>query len=198
MIFSRRRVADPNHYTNPSQLAIMGGSNGGLLVGAALTQRPDLFRAVLCMNPLLDMLRYQKFMEGQYWVSEYGSADNPGQFKYLAAYSPYQNVKPGEKYPAVLLMTGDGDTRVDPLHARKMAARLQAATGSNRPILIRYDTQAGHSAGLPISKRIDQFVDAEEFLCGSSTCIWRREIRNVLINQLNDAACFPLRAAFST
>lgn len=153
-----------NHYTNPSQLAIMGGSNGGLLVGAALTQRPDLFRAVLCMNPLLDMLRYQKFMEGQYWVSEYGSADNPAQFKYLAAYSPYQNVKPGEKYPAVLLMTGDGDTRVDPLHARKMAARLQAATGSNRPILILYDTQAGHSAGLPISKRIDQFVDAEEFL----------------------------------
>jgi prolyl oligopeptidase len=153
-----------NRYTNPSQLAIMGSSNGGLLVGAALTQRPDLFQAVLCMHPLLDMLRYQKFMEAQYWVSEYGSADNPAQFKYLAAYSPYQNVKPGVKYPAVLLMTGDGDTRVDPLHARKMAARLQAATASDRPILLRYDTQAGHSAGLPISKRIDQLVDAEEFL----------------------------------
>jgi prolyl oligopeptidase len=110
------------------------------------------------------MLRYQKFMEAQYWVSEYGSADNPAQFKYLAAYSPYQNVKPGTKYPAVLLMTGDGDTRVDPLHARKMAARLQAATASDRPILLRYDTQAGHSAGLPISRRIDQLVDAEEFL----------------------------------
>lgn len=153
-----------NHYTSPSRLAIMGSSNGGLLVGAALTQRPDLFRAVLCMHPLLDMLRYEKFMEAQYWVSEYGTAQNPGQFKYLAAYSPYQNVKPGARYPAVMLMTGDGDTRVDPLHARKMAARLQAATASDQPVLLRYDTQAGHSAGLPISKRIDQLVDAEEFL----------------------------------
>ena len=153
-----------NHYTNPSRLAIMGGSNGGLLVGAALTQRPDLFQAVLCRYPLLDMLRYQKFMEAQYWVSEYGSAENPAQFKYLAAYSPYQNVKPGVKYPAVLLMTGDGDTRVAPLHARKMAARLQAATKSDRPILLRYDTQAGHSTGLPISKRIDQLTDSAEFL----------------------------------
>lgn len=153
-----------NHYTNPSQLAIMGGSNGGLLVGAALTQRPDLFQAVLCVHPLLDMLRYEKFMEGQYWVSEYGSAGNPEQFKYLAAYSPYQNVKPGAKYPAVLLMTGDGDTRVAPLHARKMAARLQAATASDRPILLRYDTQAGHSTGMPISQRIDQLADEVEFL----------------------------------
>ena len=100
----------------------------------------------------------------QYWVSEYGSADNPAQFKYLAAYSPYHNVKPGAKYPAVLLMTGDGDTRVAPLHARKMAARLQAATASDRPVLLRYDTQAGHSGGMPISKRIDQLTDAEEFL----------------------------------
>lgn len=153
-----------NHYTNPSQLAIMGSSNGGLLVGAALTQRPDLFRAVVCSHPLLDMLRYEKFMEAQYWVSEYGTAENPAQFKYLAAYSPYQNVKQGVKYPAVLLMTGDGDTRVDPLHARKMAAQLQAATASDRPVLLRYDIQAGHSAGLPISKRIDQLVDSEEFL----------------------------------
>jgi prolyl oligopeptidase len=153
-----------NHYTNPTQLAIMGGSNGGLLVGAALTQRPDLFQAVLCSHPLLDMLRYQKFMDGQYWVSEYGSADNPAQFAYLDAYSPYQNVKDGVKYPAVLLTTGDGDTRVDPLHARKMAARLQAATASDRPILIRYDTQAGHSAGLPLSRRIDQLADEAEFL----------------------------------
>lgn len=153
-----------NHYTSPSHLAIMGTSNGGLLVGAALTQRPDLFRAVVCMHPLLDMLRYEKFMEGQYWVSEYGAAQTPEQFKYLAAYSPYEQVKPGTRYPAVLLMTGDGDTRVDPLHARKMAARLQAATASDRPILLRYDTQAGHSAGLPASKRIDQIVDVLEFL----------------------------------
>jgi prolyl oligopeptidase len=153
-----------NQYTHPSHLAIVGRSNGGLLVGAALTQRPDLFQAVLCMHPLLDMLRYQQFMEAQYWVSEYGSADNPAQFKYLAAYSPYQNVKPGTKYPAVLLMSGDGDTRVAPLHARKMAARLQAATTSERPVLLRYDTQAGHVAGLPISKQIDQLTDEEEFL----------------------------------
>ena len=153
-----------NHYTHPSQLAIMGGSNGGLLVGAALTQRPDLFQAVVCTHPLLDMLRYDKFMEAQYWVSEYGSADDPAQFKYLAAYSPYQNVKPGTKYPAVLLTSGDGDTRVDPLHARKMAARLQAATASDQPILLRYDTQAGHSGGLPVSKQIDQLADGAEFL----------------------------------
>ena len=153
-----------NHYTNPSQLAIMGGSNGGLLVGAALTQRPDLFQAVLCRYPLLDMLRYQKFMEAQYWVSEYGSADNPEQFKYLAAYSPYQNVRPGVKYPAVMLTSGDSDTRVAPLHARKMAARLQAATASDRPILLRYDTQAGHSTGLPLSRQIDQLTDEGEFL----------------------------------
>ncbi len=160
-----------NHYTNPSQLALAGNSNGGLLVGAALTQRPDLFRAVLCTHPLLDMLRYQKFMEAQYWVSEYGSSDDPAQFKYLAAYSPYQNVKPGVKYPAVLLMTGDGDTRVDPLHARKMAARLQAATASDQHILLRYDTQAGHSGGLPVSKQIDQLADGAEFL------MWQLRVR---------------------
>jgi prolyl oligopeptidase len=160
-----------NHYTQPSHLAIMGGSNGGLLVGAAFTQRPDLFQAVLCMHPLLDMLRYEKFMEAQYWVSEYGTAEDPAQFKYLAAYSPYQNVKAGAKYPAVLLMSGDGDTRVDPLHARKMAARLQAATASDRPVLLRYDTQAGHVAGLPISKQIDQLTDEGEFL------LWQLQVR---------------------
>ncbi len=153
-----------NHYTQPSRLAIMGTSNGGLLVGAALTQRPELFRAVVCMHPLLDMLRYEKFMEAQYWVSEYGTAENAEQFKYIAAYSPYQNVKAGTKYPAVLFMTGDGDTRVDPLHARKMAARVQAADASDKPIIIRYDIQAGHSAGLPVSKRIDQIVDVAGFL----------------------------------
>jgi prolyl oligopeptidase len=160
-----------NHYTQSSRLAIMGASNGGLLVGAALTQRPNVFHAVLCMHPLLDMLRYQRFMEAQYWVSEYGSSDNPAQFKYLAAYSPYQNVKPGAKYPAVLLMTGDGDTRVDPLHARKMAARLQGATASDRPILLRYDTQAGHSGGMPVSKQIDALTDAEGFL------MWQLDMR---------------------
>jgi prolyl oligopeptidase len=153
-----------NRYTQPSHLAIIRANNGGLLVGAALTQRPDLFQAVLCMRPLLDMLRYQKFMEAQYLVSEYGTADNPAQFKYLAAYLPYQSGKPDIKYPAVLLMSGDGDTRVAPLHARKMAARLQAATASDRPILLLYDTQAGHVQSLPVSKEIDQLTDEGEFL----------------------------------
>ena len=153
-----------NHYTQPSKLAIEGASNGGLLVGAALTQRPDLFQAVICAYPLLDMLRYQKFFVAKYWVSEYGSADDPAQFKYLYAYSPYQRVKPGTKYPAVLFVTGDGDTRVAPLHARKMAALLQADTGSDRPVLLRYDTEAGHSAGVSVTKAVDEATDSLGFL----------------------------------
>ena len=153
-----------NHYTQPSKLAIVGASNGGLLVGAALTQRPDLFRAVVCEYPLLDMLRYQKFFVAKYWVSEYGSADDPAQFKNLYAYSPYQHVKPGTKYPAVLFVTGDGDTRVAPLHARKMTALLQADTGSDRPVLLRYDTEAGHSAGVSVTKDIDETTDMIGFL----------------------------------
>ncbi|MBZ5566155.1 MAG: prolyl oligopeptidase family serine peptidase, partial [Acidobacteriia bacterium] len=145
-----------NRYTNPSELAITGASNGGLLVGATLTQRPDLFRGVVCRYPLLDMLRFDKFFVAKYWVSEYGSAENPEQFKYLYAYSPYQHVKPVTKYPAVLFVTGDGDTRVAPLHARKMCAELQAANASGLPILLHYDTEAGHSMGLPIRKEIDE------------------------------------------
>ncbi len=153
-----------NKYTDKNELAIEGGSNGGLLVGAAETQRPDLFRAVVCSYPLLDMLRYQLFEEGPYWVPEYGSADNPEQFKYLLAYSPYQNVKEGTKYPATLFVTGDGDTRVAPLHARKMAARLQAATSSDEPILILYDTKSGHSGGRPLNKQIEENTDILSFL----------------------------------
>ena len=153
-----------NKYTNSSKLAIIGGSNGGLLVGAAMTQRPDLFRAVVCAYPLLDMLRYQKFMDGPYWVPEYGSSDNPKQFEYLYKYSPYANVKPGEKYPATLFITGDGDTRVAPLHARKMTARLQAATASDRPILLLYDTKSGHSGGRPITKIIEENQNILSFL----------------------------------
>jgi len=153
-----------NHYTQPSRLAIEGGSNGGLLVGAALTQRPDLFQAVVCAYPLLDMLRYQKFFVAKYWVSEYGSADDPSQFKYIYAYSPYQHAMPGTKYPAVLFVTGDGDTRVAPLHARKMTALLQADTGSDRPVLLRYDTEAGHSQGVSITKSIDETTDSLGFL----------------------------------
>jgi prolyl oligopeptidase len=151
-------------YTSPSRLAITGGSNGGLLMGAAITQRPELFRAVVCAYPLLDMLRFQKFLDGPYWVPEYGSAENPDQFKYLYAYSPYHHVVDSAKYPATLFVTGDGDTRVAPLHARKMAARLQAANGSNQPILLLYDTKSGHSGGRPVNKMIDEFTDRLSFL----------------------------------
>ena len=153
-----------NRYTGPSNLAITGQSNGGLLVGAALTQRPDLFQAVVCRYPLLDMLRYQDFLVARYWVPEYGSADVPAEFKYLYAYSPYQNVKKGAKYPAVLLVTGDGDTRVAPLHARKMAAMMQWAEGADRPILLSYDTKSGHSGGRPLTKQIDELTDELSFL----------------------------------
>ena len=153
-----------NKYTNPSKLSILGGSNGGLLVGAALTQRPELFRAVICWHPLLDMLRYDQFMEAQFWVAEYGAAKDPEQFKWLYAYSPYQHVQKGVKYPAVLFMTGDGDTRVAPLHARKMAAMLQADTGSDRPILLRYELKAGHSGGRTLTQDIGDSVDQLSFL----------------------------------
>ena len=156
-----------NHYTNPSKLAIMGRSNGGLLVGAAFTQRPDLFRAVVCGYPLLDMLRYQKFLVAQWWVPEYGSADDAEQFKYIDAYSPYQHVVKGTRYPAILFVTGDGDTRVAPLHARKMAALVEWATGSDpaeRPVLLKYDTKAGHSQGMPINRQVEDTTDELGFL----------------------------------
>ncbi|MDQ7053411.1 MAG: prolyl oligopeptidase family serine peptidase [candidate division KSB1 bacterium] len=153
-----------NKYTNPEKLAISGGSNGGLLVGAALTQRPDLFKAVACFYPLLDMIRYHKFLVARFWIPEYGSSDDPEQFQYLLKYSPYHNVKPGTKYPAVIFITGDGDTRVAPLHARKMAALLQHATGSDNPVLLLYDTKAGHSGGMPVSKRIEDMTNWLSFL----------------------------------
>ena len=153
-----------NKYTKPSKLSISGGSNGGLLVGAAMTQRPELFQAVVCSYPLLDMIRYQEFLVARFWVPEYGSSENAEQFKYIYAYSPYQHVKKGEKYPAVLFVTGDSDTRVAPLHARKMAALMQASTGSDKPVLLHYNTKAGHSAGLPVSQQIDDQTDELSFL----------------------------------
>lgn len=153
-----------NGYTKPEKLAISGGSNGGLLVGVAMTQRPELFRAVVCTVPLLDMLRYHKFLVARFWVPEYGSADNPEQFPYLYAYSPYHHVKPGTPYPAVLFVTGDSDTRVAPLHARKMTALLQWATGSDRPILLHYDTKAGHAGGMPLSKQLEDLTDIWSFI----------------------------------
>ncbi|MFN8009346.1 MAG: prolyl oligopeptidase family serine peptidase [Terriglobia bacterium] len=152
-------------YTSPSKLAIAGGSNGGLLVGAALTQRPELFGAVVCSYPLLDMIRYHQFLVARFWIPEYGSAEDPKQFKVLFAYSPYQHVQTGTKYPAVLFITGDRDTRVAPLHARKMTALLQASSGSDRPVLLRYDTKAGHSRGAtPVGKKIDELADELSFL----------------------------------
>jgi prolyl oligopeptidase len=155
-------------YTDKEHLAIRGGSNGGLLMGAVLTQRPDLFRAVVCQVPLLDMLRYQNFQIAKLWIPEYGSSDDPKQFDWLYAYSPYHHVKEHTEYPAILFMTADTDTRVDPMHAKKMAALMQseAANGKDpeRPILLRVDTKAGHGAGKPIAKQIDELVDIYSFL----------------------------------
>jgi prolyl oligopeptidase len=153
-----------NRYTSSSRLAVSGGSNGGLLVGAAMTQRPDLCRAVVCGYPLLDMVRYHLFLVARYWVPEYGSSEDPAQFAVLRAYSPYQQVRKGTAYPAVLFITGDADTRVAPLHARKMAARVQAATSSERPVLLKYDTKSGHSGGGAVTKQIDDLTDTMAFL----------------------------------
>ena len=153
-----------NHYTNPKKLSIMGRSNGGLLVGAALTQKPDLYAAVICGYPLLDMLRYQNFLVARFWVPEYGTAENADQFPFLYAYSPYQHVVDGRKYPAVLFVTGDSDTRVAPLHARKMTARLQAAQGGDKPILLMYDTKLGHSEGRPVAKIVEEDTQSLSFL----------------------------------
>ncbi len=153
-----------NKYTSAERLAIRGRSNGGLLMGAAMTQRPDLFGAIWCGYPLLDMMRYQNFLVGRWWTTEYGSAENPQQFPYLLKYSPYQNVKPRTKYPAIMFNTGDSDTRVDPLHARKMTALMQAETGSNRPILLHYELKAGHSAGVSITQFVSDTADELAFL----------------------------------
>ena len=156
-----------NGYTNPDRLAISGGSNGGLLTGAVLTQRPDICRAAIVAVPLLDMLRYQHFLMARYWVPEYGSADDPAQFAVLSAYSPYHHVRAGTRYPAVLLTAGEHDTRVHALHARKMAAALQAASASDpseRPVLLWVDREAGHGQGKPLNLRLRDLVDQRLFL----------------------------------
>jgi prolyl oligopeptidase len=153
-----------NKYTSPAKLGIRGRSNGGLLMGAAMTQHPELFGAIWCGYPLLDMIRYQNFLIGRWWSTEYGSSENPQQFTYLLKYSPYQNVKPGVKYPAIMFFTGDSDTRVDPLHARKMTALMQAETGGDRPIMLHYETQAGHSSGVSIKQLVDDTADELAFL----------------------------------
>jgi prolyl oligopeptidase len=153
-----------NKYSSPPHFAITGRSNGGLLMGASITQRPELFSAVLCGYPLLDMLRYQKFKVGSYWTTEYGSAENEKQLFYLLKYSPYHNVKSGTAYPAVMFFTGDSDTRVDPLHARKMTPLLQSASSSGRPILLHYSLAGGHSAGVSVDQQIQDDADQLAFL----------------------------------
>jgi prolyl oligopeptidase len=150
-------------YTSAGRIAIEGGSNGGLLVGAAMIRRPDLFGAVLCRVPVADMLRYHLFTVGRFWIPEYGSADDPSQFGYLLKYSPYHNVRPGVRYPPTLVMTADTDDRVAPGMAKKFAARLQAA-GRGGPFLIRVETRAGHGAGKPLSKVIEEEADMLAFL----------------------------------
>ncbi|HJP95735.1 MAG TPA: prolyl oligopeptidase family serine peptidase [Pyrinomonadaceae bacterium] len=153
-----------NKYTSTPKLAIGGGSNGGLLVGAALTQRPDLFGAALPAVGVMDMLRFQNFTIGWAWVSDYGSSANPEEFKALYAYSPLQNIKPGTSYPPTLITTADHDDRVWPGHSFKFAATLQAAQAGSAPILIRIETKAGHGAGKPTSKIIEELADRWAFL----------------------------------
>jgi prolyl oligopeptidase len=151
-------------YTSVDHFAIRGRSNGGLLMGAAMTQHPEMFGAIWCGFPLLDMIRFQNFLVGKWWTAEYGSADNADQFPYLLKYSPYQNVKPGMKFPAIMFNTGDSDTRVDPLHARKMTALVQKDNANDRPILLHYQTISGHSAGVSITQAIEDTADELSFL----------------------------------
>ncbi len=153
-----------NGYTSSSKLAIAGGSNGGLLVGACMTQRPELFAAAFPAVGVMDMLRYHKFTVGWGWAVEYGSSDNEEQFEYIYKYSPLHNIKPGTCYPATLVTTADHDDRVVPAHSFKFAATLQAAQGCDNPALIRIDTKAGHGAGKPTAKRIDEAADVYSFL----------------------------------
>ncbi len=151
-------------YTSPKKIGIQGGSNGGLLVGACLTQRPDLFGACLPAVGVMDMLRFQKFTAGRYWVDDYGSSDNAEEFKALLAYSPYHNLKPGTKYPATLVTTADTDDRVVPGHSFKFTAMLQYAQAGDAPVLARIETKAGHGAGKPTTKVIEETADQWAFL----------------------------------
>jgi prolyl oligopeptidase len=151
--------------TRPERLGLVGGSNGGLLVAAAVTQRPSLFRAALCLVPLTDMLRYHRFRIGGLWTTEYGDPDAADAFGWLHAYSPYHRVVRGERYPSILLATAEGDSRVDPMHARKMAARLaEAQSDPARPILLRVERRAGHGAGKPLGKLVDELTGEMSFL----------------------------------
>jgi prolyl oligopeptidase len=151
--------------TAPGKLAIFGGSNSGLLVGAALTQRPDLFCAVVCLVPMLDMLRYHLFDNAHVWKDEFGTVDDPKDFAALAKYSPYHRVRDGVAYPATMIVSGDADRNCNPLHARKMTARLQAANISEHPIFLDYSKFRGHSPVLPLGERVEALTDRMAFLC---------------------------------
>jgi prolyl oligopeptidase len=176
MLESKQNVFDDFHaaaetliargWTTPEHIGVAGGSNGGLLTGAALTQRPDLFGAVYCAVPLLDMLRYQNFLIARFWIAEYGSAEDSEQYRWLREYSPYHHVREGIRYPAVLFTTAEGDSRVDPMHARKMAALLQAqsAEDPDATVLLRVDRDAGHGIGKPLDKQVDDLADQYSFL----------------------------------
>ncbi|MCB9641390.1 MAG: S9 family peptidase [Myxococcales bacterium] len=153
-----------HRYTQPKRLAIRGGSNGGLLVSATMTQRPDLFGAVICQVPLTDMIRYPISTVARLWIPEYGNPQKANEFKWLWGYSPYHRLKKGTRYPITLVMTADHDDRVDPFHARKFAARLQANTTADRPVLLRIESKAGHGAGTPLSKALASIADRYAFL----------------------------------
>ena len=162
--FAAAKYLTDEKYTKTDRLAIRGRSNGGLLMGVAMTQHPEMFGAIWCGYPLLDMIRFQNFLVGKWWTTEYGSSENAGQFPYLLKYSPYHNVKPGMNFPAIMFNTGDSDTRVDPLHARKMTALVQTDNANNRPILLHYQTISGHSSGVSITQAIKDTADELGFL----------------------------------
>jgi prolyl oligopeptidase len=153
-----------HEYTQPAKLAVKGGSNGGLLVGAVMTQRPDLFGACLPAVGVMDMLRFHKFTAGRYWVDDYGSSDNPEEFKVLYSYSPYHNLKPGTRYPATLVTTADTDDRVVPSHSFKFIAALQHDQAGPAPVLARIETRAGHGAGRPTAQILEEVADQWAFL----------------------------------
>ena len=157
--------------TTTGQLTISGGSNGGLLVGAALTQRPDLYAAVICAAPLLDMVRYEEHGLGPTWSDEYGTASDATELDWLLSYSPYHHVREGVDYPATLFTIFDGDTRVDPLHARKMAAALQHATTGSRPVLVRRESDVGHGARA-VTRAVELSVDTLTFAAAQTGLDW--------------------------
>lgn len=154
-----------NNYSNKNKLAIVGGSNGGLLIGACMTQRPDLYKVCIPQVGVMDMLRYHKFTIGWNWAPDYGtSEDSKEMFEYLKSYSPLHNIKPGTIYPATLVTTADHDDRVVPAHSFKFAATLQECQGGTAPVLIRIDKKAGHGGGKPLSKQLEEYADIYGFV----------------------------------